>query len=565
MPVSEAVRPGSERQAEVWGRIASHLGAAAPFAEPDFPGPEYDHYESEHARAVVVDAVVPDSDYQAPEVSSYPNTEPVAEADAESAEVQSGTNWATERRRILGTWATKHETVRLDSLSGEERAKRHLKAVVDTVLGSTVESGNESTQDTQPVSLSTMLVEARKGSPEAKAGVRMNVATWLVENTLKVAAVVRVTTGRNGKGEMVQFGQTTAQREQNTLETFPDQSPLLRERAMIEGLNGFRIEEAELEEDELIAELSLVPAGTYDELHQDYFLEPMTLIMRTTERSLKGGFVVTSMLLGGVDPDVLPPDNPDKPEASERTRGEAALEKRFDIPVARDLWSLLNVEGAQDMSENELLGTPVKTKLNRFQLAMLYDVLASKRLGKNTFYGRTDLVPGPRPHHVVFYEEREKTSRIVQEGFDPLADSITEEVIGRSTDTIGLFGAVRLLSKVGGDMLVEYIATHQEQEKNIDTRAIGARTVTAIKEFRMKKARGDDAGAAAALQIAKDNFRDSSCPTGAKSSGTPGEDSDDRGLRRFPCPKCGFINKRPYNGFVPKCQNDKCKSTEVRC
>ncbi|MBI2315438.1 hypothetical protein HYU93_05300 [Candidatus Daviesbacteria bacterium] len=43
-------------------------------------------------------------------------------------------------------------------------------------------------------------------------------------------------------------------------------------------------------------------------------------------------------------------------------------------------------------------------------------------------------------------------------------------------------------------------------------------------------------------------------------------ESDSKGERTFPCPACGHINERPYEGYVESCQNSNCPNPKaVRC
>lgn len=43
-------------------------------------------------------------------------------------------------------------------------------------------------------------------------------------------------------------------------------------------------------------------------------------------------------------------------------------------------------------------------------------------------------------------------------------------------------------------------------------------------------------------------------------------ESDGKGERTFPCPACGYINERPYEGYVESCQNQNCPNPKaVRC
>lgn len=41
--------------------------------------------------------------------------------------------------------------------------------------------------------------------------------------------------------------------------------------------------------------------------------------------------------------------------------------------------------------------------------------------------------------------------------------------------------------------------------------------------------------------------------------------SDSKGERTFPCPACGYINERPYEGYVESCQNSSCPNPEAVC
>lgn len=43
-------------------------------------------------------------------------------------------------------------------------------------------------------------------------------------------------------------------------------------------------------------------------------------------------------------------------------------------------------------------------------------------------------------------------------------------------------------------------------------------------------------------------------------------ESDSMGSRSFPCPSCGYINKRPYEGYVESCQNPgRCDDRKAVC
>lgn len=41
--------------------------------------------------------------------------------------------------------------------------------------------------------------------------------------------------------------------------------------------------------------------------------------------------------------------------------------------------------------------------------------------------------------------------------------------------------------------------------------------------------------------------------------------SDSKGERTFPCPSCGYINERPYEGYVESCQNPSCPNPKAVC
>lgn len=56
--------------------------------------------------------------------------------------------------------------------------------------------------------------------------------------------------------------------------------------------------------------------------------------------------------------------------------------------------------------------------------------------------------------------------------------------------------------------------------------------------------------------------------TNSLAFGTSGStESDSKGPRKFPCPACGYINTRPYEGYVPSCQNPGiCRNRQaVKC
>lgn len=82
---------------------------------------------------------------------------------------------------------------------------------------------------------------------------------------------------------------------------------------------------------------------------------------------------------------------------------------------------------------------------------------------------------------------------------------------------------------------------------------------------RLRDERGDFRQAIAFLQTR------AGCPSSVKTAGGGSTisgisvfgESDSMGSLYFPCPKCGAVNKRPFEGYVDNCQS--CGSAEVSC
>jgi hypothetical protein len=451
----------------------------------------------------------------------------------------------------LGGMAVAAEVVRADSLPAEAVARARTVALLDSV------TIREATETPPPLrhkeSLHAMLHEAFDGDAEARAGVRANTGPLIGENLCKSGHVFRIEAAINDQGEVEQYGNTTTHRQRKTLEELR-QSPAMRERAIVEGHSGYLFEalnaDGSLKERKAFAEVSTVPDNVKLSELQNYFLETMTCIIRLTRVREDGVCEIVSALVSGVDQEALPKVDLADP-ANETARQKRALELRFDLAVVRKMYAALGVKGAENLGSTELLATALvlPDDFDSLEMVRLYDSIAAEHLGKEVFFGSTELRKRYGDRAVLTrkdYEEHQQASEALQKSFDPLVDAVTDEVINRHAEAQTPFEAIALLSKVSMDHIVDHLVGAKEVSET-DMRPLGVEAMLAIQEARAAIARGDPEAAEVAVASAKKMARDTSCPPGAQrasesapSGDSSTEDSEDGDGKKkeMNCPFC---------------------------
>lgn len=142
-------------------------------------------------------------------------------------------------------------------------------------------------------------------SPEAKQMTEINAATAIYEVSFKTDHVSRIFMDTTPEGEFIQFGQTAASIQRNSLQR-PNRPAALQEITKVEALNSHRSEDlnrAGTLDDYWYVVPSLVPEGVAEEhLGEDgdgYFLSSMTYAIQATTRE-NGRIMTESGFQAGV-------------------------------------------------------------------------------------------------------------------------------------------------------------------------------------------------------------------------------------------------------------------------
>lgn len=369
-------------------------------------------------------------------------------------------------------------------------------------------------------SLYDMAYGAAIGNPEARAGVEANAETIVAEYALKDGSILEVDAHMSPDGQIVQFGQTTRDRQQKTLEWYPDQSPVLLANTNAEGRNVRVIEhlwrQGHLDGGKKVLEISLVPPASSRELFDyGYFLDRMTAIARLTEITKAGKVTIESGLVGGVDQDVLPEYRPDETLADEMARYDVALKERFDDYAAGEMLEILGVEGAQNLSTTGKLEklVIVPGDIDILDVMQLWDRIVSAYLRKPVFYGLRTLYKqhcdGRTPTRADYIAQRER-SRRQRADLQSTAAQVAAETIRRRGEARNDLQMIRLLSSVAKNHITEYVI----ERPAIDARLIiGREAAIWAAEARLRYEWGDIQGAKESTAKAQETARPTGCPT----------------------------------------------------
>jgi hypothetical protein len=413
-----------------------------------------------------------------------------------------------------------------------------------------------------------MLAGAAESNVEARAGVDANAETIIAEHILKDGSIIEISAEMSPDGQIVQFGQTTRDRQQKTLEWYPDQSGALRSNTLAEGRNASVMEylwrKGKLNGKKVL-ELSLVPMAAAEELHDyGYFLDRMTTIPRLTEIDEFGKVKIQSGLIGGVDQDLLPEYRKDESLEDEMARYKIALEERFDDEIAGEMLEILGVEGARFMNPTEKLSAVVilPEEVDILDIVQLWDRLASAKLGKPVFFGLSSLYKqnctGRTPAREDYQAQRQRSQKQRAE-LKSTAKVVADETIRRRDEARNDLQAVRLLAEVAKNHTTRYVI----ERPVIDARVIlGREAAVWAEEARLRHEWGDIAGAERFIVKAQEKSRPTGCPSG----GSGGSSIEASGGGQKPDKDGGDDDTSRLDPFKKKSKEEKGKKTEwMRC
>ncbi len=171
------------------------------------------------------------------------------------------------------------------------------------------------------------LIDAKNGDKEAEARVDITIATATTEAYFKVGHITRIKKSLNGAGEVVQFGLTAEQIQQDSIVHRPNRPQPLKQFTLAEVRNSLREQELAREgklTDAWIITLSLVPQGMSEERldHRGdgFFTRSMTYSLQGTTQEGAADIVTETVFDRGT-------------AANERASYEERQNKRFDLPA----------------------------------------------------------------------------------------------------------------------------------------------------------------------------------------------------------------------------------------
>lgn len=437
---------------------------------------------------------------------------------------------------------------------------------------------------------------AAQGNEEAHRRVLTNSRSEVAEMALKSGSEM-IAEARFEDGSLNQFGQTTRQRQYNTLTTFSVNG--LQEVISKEGQNAFLIDkllqEGVLQQGYKVVELSLVPDLPHGILKDSgLFLREVTAIIRVTEADSDNNVKIKSYLVGGTDQSKLPHASEVVTSQQEEAVEKVALANRFDIAAARRLLSKLGIEGAESMSPEEILGTPIiiPAEYDGIDATMIYDEAVFEVTGKRSMLGSADIYKkmcdGRAPSRAD-YQAHFANMRKLQDSLREVGERVSRQCIERWSEVAGdNFAASRLMHEIAEREVAGYFAecvakgvgsAVQEVQFMPDLTVLGAQTYQDLQRYQQLLATGNLAAAQLARNNAIQSARGTGCPTGSRQasgnnskgggegigldgseSEAPGDasegadESDENGSLSFKCPK-GHWNKRERGGWVYNCRS----------
>ena len=384
-----------------------------------------------------------------------------------------------------------------------------------------------------PEERATLLDQGRlaaEGSPEARAGVRVNLMTaaqeayWRVEHHM-------TTRSRMKDGQIKQGLLSHRQMYENTLSNGV-LSETMRTWSHIESRNGFFIEEAAKEgrlEDHVVLVASMVPKNFSRERanKEKFFGDTMTLAFQMT--TMEGDEVVTesAFAAGVTEPD-----------------GE-----RHDLKALRRMYVHdLGIAEAKDWEDTDFVKAVVipKSKVPEglLHILPLYDKRGAEVTGKTMYWGQHKK---PGDYRQTIQHAHERT-----EGLDASVDTMTDQFIGRVhtfEEPMDAIYHVYEMLKVQGPKAA---ATNLD----IDPEVFGPESAGYIYEIRERVALGHDlvhdAQAQEALQKAQQTADIKGCPP-AKLKELADEANGSKKSKELE--DCDFVSKE-----CPKCHKKDVKT-----
>lgn len=371
---------------------------------------------------------------------------------------------------------------------------------------------------------------AAKGNLEARRMTIMNVKTDVVERTQKAGHVTEVPMQINENDEIVQYGQTAADIQANSLR-FAGKDPIMRARTEAETRNMFRINEARRQgwlKDYAFVVFSRAADDMSESAMQKagFFTDTMSCAIQVTSCD-DGTVAVESAFVAGKK-------TWDSP--------------RHDEETIIQLGANLGVDLA-GKSATELLDTPLLIHKSLLPNGVSDIVQRYDDCAGGTFFGQAK-----RRQDYTAYKQKCQQR---EAAFGPRVQAITRQLLGQAEHIQAPEDACAWLNKLSQKEMLE----HSIQDDSIDARVFGVEAAYRIEHARHFYAMGDMERMRQLTNQAQRMAKSSSCPGGVDGSSssrsfetTSGSD-DENSSRNEKLEDCEFTSKE-----CPKCHKKNVKT-----
>ena len=421
--------------------------------------------------------------------------------------------------------------------------KRAGHFIGEVMLGQMVETAEVFKHEKPIESLRDGIKWAAEGDTDGRKLVETNVATDVIERTIKTGHVMDpVRLEVTPEGKFVQYNQLSDAIYANSLQLAAG-NQIMKDRTEAETRNKFRIED--LYRAGLFKDYNLVVFSLADDLPDIFFTETMSCSIQVLSE-VAGGLQLESAFVAGI---------------------AEPGEERHDFNTIAKVGDKLGAD-FRDKTPAQIIDHPVLIRKDQMpdgsiNLVELWDWAA----GEGTFFGENKQAPCTYQEYLKFCQERTAT-------FEPKVKIIRDQLISEAAQIKTRLQAIERLHELSEEQMVEMAI----EDHSIDPRVFGGPSATAIVAARQAQAWGDAEAARRYTQVAKRTADSKSCPWMKKQKldGTvddfsenedsieTAEDEDEFGSLTFEC-KNGHINTRPRHQKITECRVKSCEKGSVGC
>lgn len=378
-------------------------------------------------------------------------------------------------------------------------------------------------------SIAGALQAAYEGNPLAREMIAMNVRTDVIERTSKSATITEVPLSINEDDEIMQFGQSFMQVQENTLR-YASEHPVMRARHEANTRNAFRL--TNLHRQGYMEDYSLVVFERAENLPEaGFFVDTMSVSIQVTTAK-DGGLTTESAFVAGIAA-------PGKPQHDAETIAELGAKLAVDY---------------SGKTPAEIIDTPLLIHNSLLPNGVLNLVAMYDEAAGGTFFGEDKPVQDYIAHREACLAR--------QATFEPRVQKIVDQLIAEAPMLKTPEDASRRLGRLCGASMIERAVT----DTNINPQVFGNVAARHIEMGRLHAANGNVGEAEKSIKFAKQNDKSSSCPSSLKTSASSSESQDDTSekgsgkLEKMTCPFC----KDPNQSGDPCSPNQHCRKCNAR-